>query len=77
MVWYSLRYREWLAGCSLTLPVFKAGIRGQLAVTLGCCTPGFGGGEQLRSPLLPARPLVLLPPVPPPFLWSLCFASLC
>ena len=44
MVWYALGYREWLAGRSLTLPVFRAGVRGQLAVTLGCCTPGFGGG---------------------------------
>ena len=44
MVWYTLRYREWLAGRSLTLPVFRAGVRGQLAVTLGCRTPGFGGG---------------------------------
>ena len=44
MVWYALRYREWLAGRSLTLPVFRAGVRGQLAVTLGCRTPGFGGG---------------------------------
>ena len=44
MVWYALPYREWLAGRSLTLPVFRAGVRGQLAVTLGCCTPGSGGG---------------------------------
>ena len=29
---------------SLTLPVFRAGVRGQLAVTLGCCPPGSGGG---------------------------------
>ena len=77
MVWYALRYREWLAGRSLTLPVFRAGVRGQPAVTLGCCTPGFGGGGGLRSPLRPARLPVLLPPVPPPFPWSLCCASLC
>ena len=44
MVWYALRYWERLAGRSLTLPVFRAGVRGQLAVTLGCCPPGFGGG---------------------------------
>ena len=44
MVWYALRYREWLAGRSLTLPVFRAGVRGQLAVTLGCCPPGSWGG---------------------------------
>ena len=44
MVWWALRYREWLAGRSLTLPVFRAGVRGQQAVTLGCCTPGSGGG---------------------------------
>ena len=44
MVWCALRYWEWLAACSLTLPVFRAGVRGQLAVTLGCCPPGFGGG---------------------------------
>ena len=44
MVWYALRYREWLAGRPLTLPVFRAGVRGQLAATLGCCTPGSGGG---------------------------------
>ena len=37
MVWCALRYREWLAGRSLTLPVFRAGVRGQIAVTLGCC----------------------------------------
>ena len=28
MVWYALRYREWLAGRSLTLPVFRAGVKG-------------------------------------------------
>ena len=62
MVWYALRYWEWLAGRSLTLPVFRAGVRGQLAVTLGCCTPGSGGvgggggGLLLRTPPRPARP---------------------
>ena len=76
MVWYALRYREWLAGRSLTLPVFRAGVRGQLAVTLGCCPPGSGGGGVLllRSP--PARPPVLLPPVLARSPWSLCSASL-
>ena len=44
MVWYALRYRERLAGRSLTLPVFRAGVRGQLAMTLGCWPPGSGGG---------------------------------
>ena len=67
MVWYALRYQEWLAGRSLTLPVFRAGVRGQLAVTLGCYTPGSGGGGGLllRTPHRPARPPVLLPPVLP------------
>ena len=53
MVWYALRYREWLTGRSLTLPVYRAGVRGQLTVTLGCCPPGSGGGgglSLLRSP---------------------------
>ena len=59
MVWYALRYWEWLAGRSLTLPVFRAGVRGQLAVTLGCCTPGSGGGGGCSC----AIPCVL--PVPP------------
>ena len=50
MVWYGLRYRKWLAGRSLTLPVFRAGVRGQLAVTRGWCPPGSGGGGGLGSP---------------------------
>ena len=41
MVWYALRYWEWLAGRSLTLPVFRAGVRGQHAMTWG------GGGTSL------------------------------
>ena len=45
MVWYALRYREWLAGRSLTLPVFRAGVRGQQAVTL----KGGGGGQRLKE----------------------------
>ena len=45
MVWCALRYREQLAGRSLTHPLLSAGVRGQLAVTLGRCTPGFGGGR--------------------------------
>ena len=78
MVWYALRYREWLAGRSLTLPVFRAGVRGQLAVTLGCCPPGsWGGGCCYALPMCPARPPVLLPPVLARSLWSLCSASLC
>ena len=57
MVWYALRYREWLAGRSLTLPVFRAGVRGQLAVTLGRCSPGFGGGGGCALPfVLPVLP---------------------
>ena len=79
MVWYALRYREWLAGRSLTLHVFRAGVRSQLAVTLGCCPPGLwggGGGLLLRTPHRPARPPVLVPPVLAQSPWSLCSASL-
>ena len=60
MVWCALRYQEWLAGRSLTLPVFRAGVRAQLAVTLGCCPPGSGGGG---GGCCCAIPIVL--PVPP------------
>ena len=65
MVWYALRYRVCLAGRSLTLPVFRAGVRGQQAVTLGCCTPGSGVGGGCSC----AIPCVL--PVPP------CSCRLC
>ena len=39
-----------------SLPVFRAGVRGQLAVTLGCCPPGFwgGGGEGAVAALSPS-----------------------
>ena len=46
MVWYGMPYgigSGWRAAPSPP-PVFRAGVRGQLAVTLGCCTPGSGGG---------------------------------
>ena len=58
MVWYALRYREWPAGRSLTLPVFMAGVRGQLAVTLGSCPPGSrgGGGGRCRCAHLQSVP---------------------
>ena len=60
MVWYALRYRGWLAGRSITLPVFRAAVRGQLAVTLGCCPPGSGGGCCCALPVdLPVPPVLL------------------
>ena len=55
MVRYALRYWEWLAGRSLTVPVFRAGVRGQLAMTPGCCPPGFwGGGGGVVAALSPS-----------------------
>ena len=69
MVWYALRYREWLAGRSLTLPVFRARVRGQLAVTLGCCPPdSWGGGGVVVAALTtspsPRAPASCAGPVP-------------
>ena len=67
MVWYALWYREWLAGRSLTLPVFRAGVRGQLAVTLGCCPPGsggMGGAVAAQSPSTCPYPVLLAPVLP-------------
>ena len=56
MVWYALRYREWLAGRSLTLPVFRAGVRGQLAVTRGEGGSGPGGTSSLNKTYFNASP---------------------
>ena len=57
MVWYALRYREKLAGRSVTLGVYGAGVRGQLALTLGCCPPGSGGeGRSLLRSFQPVHP---------------------
>ena len=44
MVWYALRYREWLAGRSLTLPVFRARVRGRDTQLLPSWFWGGGGG---------------------------------
>ena len=57
MVWYALRYREWLAGRSLTLPVFRAGVRGRGTQLLPSWLLGGGGGCCCALPIdLPVPP---------------------